>query len=148
MSSDYIPRLRGELLRAGARTQPRWRRAQITRPLRPLVAAAAVALVAATIVLALPGERSDEAPALSYRVASGAAEQTAQILRTRLASAGIRGAVVTPSGAGITVTVPAAATSGCRRADPAGRARDLRLGGLRGGPRRRHRAHRSRGHRR
>jgi preprotein translocase subunit SecD len=42
-------------------------------------------------------------------VASGAAEQTAQILRTRLASAGISEAVVTPSRAGITVVVPAAA---------------------------------------
>jgi hypothetical protein len=43
---------------------------------------------------------------LSYRVAPGAAEQTARILRTRLASAGIEDAVVTPSGAGITVAVP------------------------------------------
>ncbi len=75
MSSDYIPRLRSELLRAGASTQPRWRRVHVTRRLRPLAVAAAVALVAAAIVLALPGERSDEAPVLSYRVASGAADR-------------------------------------------------------------------------
>ena len=58
MSSDYIPRLRRELLRAGA-TKPS-RLARPARALRPLVAVAAIALVAVAVVLAFP--RGDERP--------------------------------------------------------------------------------------
>ena len=63
MSSDYISRLRAELLRAGAAEQAPRRRARAVRRLRPVAAAAAVALVVATVVLTLPGERRDEIPA-------------------------------------------------------------------------------------
>jgi preprotein translocase subunit SecD len=109
--SDYIPRLRSELLRAATSPQPRWRRAP--RRLRPLAVAVAVALVAAAIVLAVPGERSDEVPAgtaqLSHRVQPVAAEPAAQIVRDRLAAAGIGPAEVSLSAQGITVAVPEAA---------------------------------------
>jgi preprotein translocase subunit SecD len=108
MSSDYIPRLRSELLRAGASRQPRWRRAP--RQLKPVAVALAVALVAVALVLVVPGEHSDDAPAgtvqLSYRVQPVAAEQAAQIVRDRLAAAGIGEAEVFPSAQGITVAVP------------------------------------------
>ena len=77
MSSDYIPRLRSELLRAGASRHARWRPARVARGLRPLAAAAtvaaSVALVAVALVLAWPQSQGDERPAtdavtLSYRV--------------------------------------------------------------------------------
>jgi preprotein translocase subunit SecD len=110
MSSDYIPRLRSELLRAGTTRQPRRRNVRV---LRPVLAATAVALIAATIVVLLPGERRDDVPVgtveLSYRVQPAAARQTADVLRARLAAVGIRRAVVTPDGAGITIAVPAGA---------------------------------------
>ena len=83
MSSDYISRLRAELLRAGAAEQAPRRRARAVRRLRPLAAAVAVALLVATVVLTLPGERRDEIPAqdsgdavtLTYRVQTGDATQ-------------------------------------------------------------------------
>jgi len=46
MSSDYIPRLRSELLRAGARRQARLPWMRVASGLRPLAVAAAVALIA------------------------------------------------------------------------------------------------------
>jgi len=112
MSSDYIPRLRHELLRAGAGKQARWRPA---RALRPLAAAAAVALVALAVALTLPsgggdGTTAEPAPGelrLTYRVEPAAAERTAQVLRARLAAAGVDGAGVSVgSGASLTITAP------------------------------------------
>jgi preprotein translocase subunit SecD len=119
MSSDYIDRLRHELLRAGASTQTERRQARARRALRPLAAAvpiAAVALVALALVLAWPGDRGDERPAepakgagITYRVEpADAAEQTAQVLRERLAAAGIEGAEVSVAGARLTIAAPAA----------------------------------------
>lgn len=116
MSSDYIDRLRHELLRAGASTQPQRRRpARIKRALPTLVTAGAVALVGVALLLTWPGVRSDERPVepadgaaqMTYRVEpSGAAEQTAQVLRERLAAAGVDGADVTVSGGSLTITAP------------------------------------------
>jgi preprotein translocase subunit SecD len=86
MSSDYIPRLRAELVRAAERKRSPWRRA--VPPLRPLIAAAAVALVVVAVVVAVdrggPGSREFE-----YSVAGAAAEQAADVMRDRFAAAGI-----------------------------------------------------------
>jgi len=110
MSSDYIPRLRQELLRAGATKPSRW--ASTQRALRPLAAAAAVALVVVAVVLAFP--RGDESPSdnvtLSYRSEPAASSSTARILRERLAVAGVRDAgVFVTAGGSVTISVPASA---------------------------------------
>jgi preprotein translocase subunit SecD len=112
MSSDYIARLRQELLRAGA-TQPARRRwAPSARTLRPLAAAAAVALVAVVAVLAWPETRVDQ-PAggvqLTYRLGTADAERTAEVMRARLAAAGIGDATVGHGSGGLTITAPASA---------------------------------------
>jgi preprotein translocase subunit SecD len=119
MSSDYIPRLRRELLRAGASHEARRRPARIARGLRPLAAAAVVALLAVAVVLALSGGLRDETSAgpaagtvhLTYGVEPpGAAEQTAEILRERLGAAGIEGAGVSAASSGsLTISAPARA---------------------------------------
>jgi len=119
MSSDYIPRLRRELLRAGSAKQARWGWTRAARGLRPVVAAAAVALVAVALVVALPGGGSDETgvrPAtdvlrLSYHVeppGNAAAEQTAVVMRERLGTAGIDADVSVSPDAGLTISAPAA----------------------------------------
>ena len=117
MSSDYIPRLRRELLRAGA-TKPS-RRAHAARGLRPLAAAAAVALVLLAVVLAFP--RGDEQPSrpvetppgtleLTYRGEPSSAGESARVMRERLAAAGVRDASVSvSSGGSLAMTVPDAA---------------------------------------
>ena len=119
--SDYIPRLRSELLRAGAAEQARWRPARAARALRPLAAAAASAVVVVAVVLAVPDRRSDEtaveqpsgALQLGYRLPGAGAEttaQAAQVMRKRLAAAGLDGAGVTVSSSGgLTITAPAGA---------------------------------------
>lgn len=117
MSSDYIPRLRNELLRAGATKPSRW--APAAHALRPLAAAAAVALVVLAVALAVP--RGDEEVArpskppagtlqLNYRgeAARGAASE--RVMRERLAAAGVRDAHVSVSQGGtLALTVPTAA---------------------------------------
>jgi preprotein translocase subunit SecD len=119
MSSDYIARLRHELLRAGADVQSRRRPVRATRALRPLATAAAVLAVAAVgLVVALQADLGDERPAepadgaamLDYRVEPpGAAEQTGQAMRERLAAAGVSGAEVSVSSDGaLTIAAPAA----------------------------------------
>jgi hypothetical protein len=114
MSSDYIPRLRSELLRAGATKPSRWTYA--ARGLRPLAAAAAVALVVVAVVLAFP--RGDQGPDettagtlhLSYRGEPSSAAASARLLRERLAAAGVRSAGVSvASGGGLAITVPTSA---------------------------------------
>jgi preprotein translocase subunit SecD len=115
MSSDYIPRLRSELLRAGATRQARFRPA---RALRPLAAAAAVAAIVAALVIAVPlgnDERADT-PAnggvqIAYRVdPPAAAERTAQVMEARLSEAGIDDAHASvTSGGGLTIVAPASA---------------------------------------
>jgi hypothetical protein len=118
MTSDYIPRLRRELLRAGASRQARWSPSRVARGLRPLAAAAAVALIAAAVVIALPlgsderaAEPAHDAVQITYRVdPPAAAERTAQLMRDRLAGAGIDDAHVSiTSGASLTIVAPAAA---------------------------------------
>ena len=124
MSSDYIDRLRHELLRAGASSRRERRSARVKRALRPLpavAAAAAVALVAVALVLALARESQRRAPGRSrpatasrctFRVepsGAAAAERTAQVMRERLAAAGVDDARVSVSSpGGLTVTAPAA----------------------------------------
>ena len=117
MNSDYIPRLRSELLRAGATEQARWRPARTARVLRPLAAAAAVVLVAVAVVLAVPDRFGEETAVerptgtieLSYRVEPAAAQQAAQVMRERLSAAGIPGAGVSVSSGGLTIRAPAGA---------------------------------------
>jgi len=110
MSSDYIPRLRAELLRAGASAQPT-RAARTARMLRPVAVAAAVALLAVAVVLTLPRGGEDEAPAgrdqavLTYRVAPAEAEEAARIMRERLT--GIPEARVTTANGTLSITAPA-----------------------------------------
>jgi SecD/SecF fusion protein len=119
MSSDYIARLRHELLRAGADVQTRRRPVRATRALRPpAIAAAVLAVVALALVVVWPANVGDQRPAepadgavmLDYRVdPPGAAEQTAQVLRERLVAADVRGAEVSVSSDGaLTITAPAA----------------------------------------
>jgi preprotein translocase subunit SecD len=114
MSSDYIPRLRAELLRAGAAPQPRWRP---TLALRPLAVATGVGalIVAAVIALPLGSDERAVSPATApvsstYTVdPPAAAEQTAQIMRDRLAGAEIDGAQVSVTDSTLTITAPASA---------------------------------------
>jgi preprotein translocase subunit SecD len=117
MSSDYIPRLRQELLRAGAREQTRWRRAA-ARGVRPLAAAAAVALVALAVVLVFPAghgneravEQASDTIRLSYRAAGPTTEQTAQVVRDRLSADGVQDARVSVSPTGdLAIVAPAGA---------------------------------------
>jgi hypothetical protein len=112
MSSDYVSRLRAELLRAGAAGQASRRRAHAVRRIRPLAAAVAVCLLAAGVVSTLPGERREtptqDAATLTYRVQTGDAARAAQILRQRLNTAGIT-AQVTAGDRTLTITAPAAA---------------------------------------
>src|SRR4029079_3962040 len=72
MSSDYISRLRGELLRAGAAQPARRRSARALRHLRPLAVAAAIAAIVAAVALTLPDGTEREVAAdtvrLEYRV--------------------------------------------------------------------------------
>jgi preprotein translocase subunit SecD len=110
MSSDYIPRLRAELLRAGAQHQPRWRLVRV--PLRPLVPVAAVALIVAALVVAWPAGREQESASpqtptteFAYRTDPVRAEEVAQILRARFAATGVD-AQVTVSGGRLTITAP------------------------------------------
>jgi preprotein translocase subunit SecD len=104
MSSDYIPRLRIELLRAGAAEHARLPVRRTVRRLRPLAVAAAVALLVAAVVLALPNGRQDERPAtqqtrVTYRVDDPAmTEQAATIVRARLNAAGIDAEVSADNG--------------------------------------------------
>lgn len=123
MSSDYIDRLRHELLRAGASSRSERRSVRVKRALRPLpavAAAAAVALVAVALVLAWPANRSDDRPVqpaddgvqMTFRIepsGAAAAERTAEVMRERLAAAGVDDAGVSVSSSGgLTVTAPAA----------------------------------------
>ena len=117
MSSDYIDRLRHELLRAGASTQPlRPRPARLRRALPTLVTAGAVAVVAAALMLTWPAVGPDEQPAepgadVTYRVEpAGAAGPTRQLLLERLDAAGVADASVTVAGDRLTVTAPPAAS--------------------------------------
>jgi SecD-like export protein len=111
MSSDYISRLRAELLRAGATQPATRRRARAVRTLRPLAAAAAVAAVIAALVLALPGGPADDraagpqgdAVALTFHAPSS--DAVVPILRERLSAAGI-GAQVSSGDATLTIVAP------------------------------------------
>jgi SecDF, P1 head subdomain len=112
MSSDYIPRLREELLRAGAERQTS-RRRPVRVPLRPLVPVAAAVLIVAAIVIAWPAGRESETAApqapttkLAYRTDPARADEVAQILRTRLAHAGVDARVAVSGGGRLTITAP------------------------------------------
>jgi preprotein translocase subunit SecD len=115
MSSDYIPRLRQELLRAGATQPSRFRRPRPARALRPLAAVAAVALVVVAVALAFPlggeqpGEPAADTVELTYRVDPSDAASAAKVMRERLATAGVRDARVSAAGGTLTITAPASA---------------------------------------
>jgi preprotein translocase subunit SecD len=119
MNSDYIPRLRSELLRAGATKQTRWRAARVARGLRPVAVAAAVTVLAVAGVLALSDGGGDETPVgsgdtlrLTYRTepsGTPATEQAARVMRARLAAAGVTDARVSAAATGLSITVPATA---------------------------------------
>ena len=113
MSSDYIHRLRRELLRAGATKPSRMRWAHPARTLRPLAGVAAVALVVVAVVLAFPrgAEQPNETTTantieLSYRVDPADSASAARVMRERLAALGVRGASVSASGAVLAITAP------------------------------------------
>ena len=113
MSSDYIHRLRRELLRAGATKPSRMRWAHPARTLRPLAGVAAVALVVVAVVLAFPRgaeQRNETTTAntidLSYRVDPADSASAARVMRERLAALGVRGASVSASGAVLAITAP------------------------------------------
>ena len=122
MNSDYILRLRRELLRAGAAAPARRPRPRLARSLVPLAGGVAViAAVGLALVLAWPASERDETavepaadgPALAYHVdpaGTAAAEQTAQVLRARLSAMAIDDADVSVAsgGASLVVTAPAA----------------------------------------
>ncbi len=112
--SEYIPRLREELVAAAAREHAGQRRRVAVRPSR-VALVVAVAAVAATFVLAVSAIEvaDDQQPvgtlpsgmALSYRVApapgddgAALAERAGELLRARIAAAGIADAQVTVSG--------------------------------------------------
>jgi len=106
--TDYIPRLREVLVAAAAREQAGvWHRPWVSpRRLVPVLATAAVvAAVTATVLLVelprdeTPAQPAPAAAALAYRVSPAAAAQaSADILRERIAAAGITGATVTVDG--------------------------------------------------
>ena len=93
MSSDYIPRLRAELVRAAEQQRSGRRLRRLVPPLRPLIAAAAVALVVVAVLVAFDGGSggSDE---FEYTVGSGGGEQAAEVMRERLSAAGLGDASV------------------------------------------------------
>jgi SecD/SecF fusion protein len=111
--SEYIPHLREQLVAAAAREHAGQRRRVAVRPSR-VALVVAVAAVAATFVLAMGAiEVADDEPvgtlpsgmALSYRVApapggdgAALAERAAELLRARIAEAGIADAQVTAAG--------------------------------------------------
>ena len=116
--SDYIPRLREELVAAATREQAGLRHRPRLRPQRlvPVLAAAAVvaAVIAALLVVELPRDETPVAPApaataLTYRVTpAAAAQESADVLRERFAAAGIGGAAVTADGDRIRVVAGSA----------------------------------------
>ena len=121
MSSDYIPRLRQELLRAGAAAPARRRRPRLARSLVPLATGAvAIAAVALALMLVWPTSERDETavapgvdgPALTYRLdpaGTEVAEQTAQVMRARLDAMDIDDVEVSVAsgGAALHFTAPA-----------------------------------------
>jgi hypothetical protein len=123
MKSDYVARLRAELVSAAVREQAGQRHRSRIRPLlMPALATAAVvaAVVAAVLVVEVPRDETPAAPSpaaatLTYRVTPvagtdpvAAARESAGVLRERLAAAGIRGATVTADGSGIRVVAGSA----------------------------------------
>ena len=114
MSSDYISRLRSELLRAGATEPARVRPARTMRRMRPLAVAGAAALLVAALVftVARPDRGDDRAvpptatARISQPVAPGAGELAAKTVRERLAATGISPAFVSNNGDQLEVAVP------------------------------------------
>ena len=114
MSSDYISRLRSELLRAGATEPARVRPARTVRRMRPLALAGAAALLVVALVftVARPDRGDDRAvpptltARLSEQVAPGAGELATKTLRERLATAGVSPAFVSHNGDRLQVAVP------------------------------------------
>lgn len=110
MTSDYIARLRAELLRAGAAGPAPRRRG--TRALRPLAAVAAVGLLIVAIAVMWPSERSDETPVagdlIAWTYRTDRSTVSAQLLRERFDAAGIA-ATVTAGDGTLTVTASGSA---------------------------------------
>ncbi len=122
--SEYIPRLREELVAAAAREHAGQRRRLAVRPAR-VALVLAVAAVAATFVLAVSAIEvaDDETPAgtlpagtaLTYRAvpppgddAAAMAERAAEVLRARIAAAGIADARVHVAGTRVGVEADSA----------------------------------------
>jgi preprotein translocase subunit SecD len=108
--SEYIPRLREELVAAAARERAGERRRVVVRPRRlaPVLAGAVLA-VAAVLAVSTIDLGNDERPVpalpagteLAYRVvpaAGGDAAEAAQVLRARLAASGFGATRVTVTG--------------------------------------------------
>jgi preprotein translocase subunit SecD len=112
--SEYIPRLREELVEAAARERAGQRRRLAVRPRRVAVALVAAAMLAALVVAATTIDvATDEKPVvapppgstLTYRAApvrggdaAAVAERSAEVLRERLAAAGVANATVSVTG--------------------------------------------------
>jgi preprotein translocase subunit SecD len=116
--SEYIPRLREELVEAAAREQAGRRHRPLVAPRTIALAAAAAVLVVAVVLAAravhVPSDEQAVSPApagaLSYRaVPADAAERAAAALRERIAAVGMDGATVTVAGDRIDVEAEGAA---------------------------------------
>jgi hypothetical protein len=101
MSSDYIPKLRRELVAAAARE----RRPLLPR-VRPLaLAAVALAAIAVTLVVARPEVRTGPAGD-QVRVQLTGGAPAADVMRERLARAGVQNVGVSVAGDAVTLSVP------------------------------------------
>ena len=120
--SEYIPRLREELVSAAGRELAGQRRHLPVRPRRVALVLATAAAIAVAVVLAVstiepandeqPADALPAGTALAYRVtplsggdAAAAAERSAAVLRARIAAAGIDGATVAVAGDQVGVDV-------------------------------------------
>jgi SecD/SecF fusion protein len=103
--SDYIERLRGELLRAEAAQR---RRVRVGPVLRPLAAVAVAAAVIAVVVTAWPSrtdEREVTGTTVTYRVGH-LGESIARTMRARLHAYGVPEARVEVSGETMSISAP------------------------------------------
>jgi SecD/SecF fusion protein len=107
MSSDYIPRLRRELVAAAASEQPVLRPRRLVRPFA-LVAVAVAAVILALIVLPPVAERPIPAGGdrLEYHLTGGDPGSLADCLRHRVALAGLHGVNVSVAGEQVRLSAP------------------------------------------
>jgi preprotein translocase subunit SecD len=104
--SEYIPRLREQLVAAAAREQAGVRRRPLVLPRVAIAVVIIAALVLAVSAIELPSDEQPVTPGhgTTFQVAPGdAAERSADVLRARLAAVGLDAAKVTVSDDRITV---------------------------------------------